>query len=396
MNRNGWDAYAAAEIGYNSFWRDGIYRKGLFPDNSQGKSDVCRFLTYTAKIGGAYSFAGGHKVYANAGFVNDAPTFSQSFISPRTRNSIVKDLQTTKTASFDLNYRYSNNGYDVRATIFWTKIMDQTDMMSFYDDSQNSFTNFAMTGIDQRHAGLEVGFTIPFFLKGLSLKGALSMGEYIYTSTPRMTQTIDNSDEVVFENQPVTYWKSHPKSYKKTDLGGGMFIYDVDENGNYIVETEQKHYVPSTPQIAADLGLYYRTSSYWFFELHGQLFARSYLDMNPLYRTEMAVNGADGETSPEELKYMASQERLDAVNGKARPVFLLNASIGKSWYIQRKYNLGFSLNASNILNNKNVKTGGYEQTRLIDSAGNTRYYRFDPKYFYMYGFNYMLNLYFRF
>ena len=396
MNRNGWDAYAAAEIGYNSFWRDGIYKKGLFPENSQGKSDVCRFLTYTAKAGGAYSFAGGHKLYVNAGFVNDAPTFSQSFISPRTRNTIVKDLKTTKTASVDLNYRYSNNGYDVRATIFWTKIMDQTDMMSFYDDSQNSFTNFAMTGIDQRHAGLELGFTIPFFLKGLSLKGALSMGEYIYTSTPRMTQTIDNSEEVIFENQPITYWKSHPKSYQKTDLGGGMFIYDVDENGNYIVETEQKHYVPSTPQIAADLGLFYRTSSYWFFELHGQLFARSYLDMNPLYRTDMAVNGADGETSPEELQYMASQERLDAVNGKARPVFLLNASVGKSWYIQRKYNLGFSLNASNILNNRNVKTGGYEQTRLIDSAGNTRYYRFDPKYFYMYGFNYMLNLYFRF
>ena len=396
MNKNGWDVYAAAEAGYNSFWRDGIYRKGLFPDNSQGKSDVCSFLTYTAKVGGAYSFPGGHRVYANAGFVNDAPTFSQSFISPRTRNTIVKDLQTTKTASADLNYRYSNNGYDVRATIFWTKIMDQTDMMSFYDDSQNSFTNFAMTGIDQRHAGIEVGFTMPFFLKGLSLKGALSMGEYIYTSTPRMTQTIDNSEEIIFENQPVTYWKSHPKSYKKTDIGEGMYIYDVDEHGNYIVDKEQKHYVPSTPQIAADLGLFYRTSSYWFFELHGQLFARSYLDMNPLYRTDMAVNGADGETSPEELQYMVSQERLDAVNGKARPVFLLNASVGKSWYIQRKYNFGFSLNASNILNNTNVKTGGYEQTRLIDSAGNTRYYRFDPKYFYMYGFNYMLNLYFRF
>lgn len=396
MNRNGWDAYAALELGYNSFWRDGIYRKGLFPDNSKGKSKVCRFFTYTAKLGGAYSFEGGHRLYANAGYVNDAPTFSQSFISPRTRNSVVKNLETTKTVSADLNYRYSNNGYDVRATLFWTKIMDQTDMMSFYDDSQNSFTNFAMTGIDQRHAGLEVGFTIPFFLKGLSLKGALSLGEYIYTSTPRMTQTIDNSEEVIFENQPVTYWKSHPKSYKKTDLGGGLFIYDIDENGNYIVDKEQKHYVPSTPQIAADLGLYYRTSSYWFFELHGQLFARSYLDMNPLYRTDMAVNGADGQTSPEELQYMAAQERLDSVNGKARPVFLLNASIGKSWYIQRKYNFGFSLNASNILNNKNVKTGGYEQTRLIDSAGNTRYYRFDPKYFYMYGFNYMLNLYFRF
>ena len=389
MDKDGWNVHAAGEVGYNSFWRDGIYRKGLFPDNSKGKSQVCSFLTYTVKAGASYSMAGGHRVYANVGYFNDAPTFSQAFISPRTRNTIVKDLQTTKTASFDLNYRYSNNGYDVRATLFYTKIMDQTDMMSFYDDSQNSFTNFAMTGIDQRHAGLELGFSIPFFLKGLSLKGALSLGEYIYTSTPNMTQTIDNSEEVVFENQPVTYWKSHPKSYKKTDIGGGYFVYDQDSNGNYIIETEQKHYVPSTPQVAANLGFNYRTNSYWFFELHGQFFAKSYLDMNPLYRTDMAVNGADGRTSPEELMYMASQEEFD-------PAFLLNASVGKSWYINRKYNFGFSLQLNNILNNTNVKTGGYEQTRLIDSAGNTRYYRFDPKYFYMYGFNYMLNLYFRF
>ena len=47
-------------------------------------------------------------------------------------------------------------------------------------------------------------------------------------------------------------------------------------------------------------------------------------------------------------------------------------------------------------NNKWVKTGGYEQTRLIDSESAERYYRFDSKYFYMQGINYMLNLYFRF
>ena len=103
----------------------------------------------------------------------------------------------------------------------------------------------------------------------------------------------------------------------------------------------------------------------------------------------MAVNGPDGESSPVEIEYMAAQEKFD-------PVFLLNASIGKSWYIDRKYNFGFSLNLQNITNNRNVKTGGYEQTRLIDSAGRKRYYRFDPKYFYMQGINYMLNLYFRF
>ena len=51
----------------------------------------------------------------------------------------------------------------------------------------------------------------------------------------------------------------------------------------------------------------------------------------------------------------------------------------------------------NITNNRNVRTGGYEQTRLVDNTvSKERYYRFDSKYFYMSGINYMLNIYFRF
>ena len=401
----------ALDGGMTSFYREGVVRKGLFPGlnsrgdeyvvdgkvlttyemvdgkkkpiTSKGKSEAPEFFTYSAKLGLQYHFAGGHRIYANAGYFNDAPTFSQSFISPRTRNTLVPVLETTKTVSTDLNYQYSNNGYNVRVTGYFTKIMDQTDMMSFYDDSQNSFTNFAMSGIDQRHMGIELGFKVPLVLQGLSLEGALSWGEYIYTSTPRMTQTIDNSAEIIAENQPVPYWASHP-IYKKTNGE-----YDYDTEGNPVVEKNQKHYVPSTPQLASSLGLNYRTNSYWFFELAGQYFANSYLDMNPLYRTQMAVSGPDKIATPMEIEYMAAQEKFD-------PVFLLNASVGKSWYIDRKYNFGFSLNLQNITNNKAVKTGGYEQTRLIDSKSMERYYRFDSKYFYMQGFNYMLNLYFRF
>ena len=430
--------YAALQGGYTKFWRDGVYRKGLFAGldengneivspvtgnvltsydkngnviTSKGRSDVADFFTYSAKLGAGWFFMGGHRVYANAGYFNDAPTFNQSFISPRTRNTLVPNLTTTKTVSADINYTYSNNGYDIRLTGFWTKIMDQTDMMSFYDDSQNSFTNFAMTGIDQRHMGIELGFEIPLYLQNVFLQGVLSWGEYIYTSTPYMTQTIDNSAEVIIDNQPVTYWKSHP-IYRKTTVDG-IVTYDKDVSGNYIVDKDRKHYVPSTPQLAADLGIRYRSNSYWFVELNAQFFAHSYLDMNPLYRTMTAVAGPDNamtdaaleehsrnwflnETiqdnmglSPQEIEYMAAQEEFD-------PVFLLNASVGKSWYIDRKYNIGFFLEVKNILNNRNVKTGGYEQTRLIDSESRTRYYRFDPKYFYMSGVNYMLNLYFRF
>ena len=89
---------------------------------------------------------------------------------------------------------------------------------------------------------------------------------------------------------------------------------------------------------------------------------------------------------------MTAQERFDHA-------FVLNASIGKNWYISnRRYNLGFSLEVKNILNNQNIKTGGYEQMRLSkDESGTTvKYNRFDSRYFYMLGTTYYMNLYFRF
>ena len=410
-NLGGFTANLAASIGYDSFWRDGLVRKGLFaglddngqpieyagrvlttydkdgnPVTSKGKSDVAEFLTWSAKLSLAYELAGGHRFSVNAGYFNDAPTFSQAFVSARTRNTMVDGLTTVKTFSSDINYQYSNNGYNLRVTGFYTKINDQTDVMSFYDDSQHSFTNFAMTGIDQRHMGIELGVQVPLFLEGLSISGVLSWGEYIYTSNPHMVQTVDNSAEII-RDEDVPYWKSQPV-YKIAGYIDGAPVYDKDAEGNYIIEGEKKHYVPSTPQLAAAIGLNYNIN-YWFFEVTGQYFAHSYLDMNPLYRTAFACGGGDGVITPEEVNYMAAQEEFD-------PAFLLNLSIGKSWYIGRKYNIGFSLNVQNILNNKDVKTGGYEQTRLISSYEKDRYYRFDPKYFYMYGANYMLNIYFRF
>ena len=409
--RGGFTASATGTLGYESFWREGLVRKGLFAgldDNgreisyngrvltsydskgevisSKGKSAVSAFLTYSAKANLQYVFKGGHRIAASAGWFSDAPTFSQAFVSARTRNTLVDGLTNINTLSADLTYQYSGGGRNLRVTGFYTKIMNQTDVMSFYDDSQQSFTNFAMTGIDQRHMGVELGAKVPLFVEGLSLSGVLSLGEYVYTSTPHMVQTVDNSAEII-RDEDVTYWMQQPV-FKILSYENGQPVYDQDANG-YIASGYKKHYVPSTPQLASELALNYRTKSYWFFELNGQYFAHSYLDMNPLYRTSFAVGGPDGEASPTEIEYMTSQEEFD-------PAFLINLSIGKSWYLQRKYNFGFSLEVKNLLNNTGVKTGGYEQTRLITSAGKDRYYRFDPKYFYMCGANYMLNLYFRF
>jgi hypothetical protein len=210
---------------------------------------------------------------------------------------------------------------------------------------------------------------VPSGIPNLALQGVLAYGEYYYTSNPKMYQTIDNSASIVADTYGVTipYWKSHP-----------------DLQGNTI-----RHYVESTPQLAASLGLAWNWN-YWFVDADVDYFADSYLSMNPLYRTDYATAGPDRIVTPEEVVYMASQEKF-------APAWLLNISIGKSWYIQRTYQLGFSLNAKNLLNNTWVKTGGYEQTRIVENTvAKERFYRFDSKYFYMSGFNYMLNIYFRF
>lgn len=395
FSKFGLDVALAGRIGYTKYWREGLLRKGLFPGldangqpmtyegkvittydpitgdaiTSLGKSEVKDFLTGAAKLNVSYVIPGGHRVYANAAFIADAPNFNQAFISPRTRNSIVPNLKTNKTLTADLNYAYSNSGYDVRVTGYYTAIKDQSKVMSFYDDAQNSFTNFAMSGIDQRHIGLELGFKVPLPVPNLALQGVVSYVQFVYTSNPKMYQTYDNSAAIVEDTYGVTipYWKSHPTADGKT----------------------VKHYVSGTPQLATSLGLSWN-KNYWFVDADVDYFDFAYLDMNPLYRTDMATSGPDKTVTPTEIEYMAAQEKF-------KGAVLVNASVGKSWYIKRNYQLGFSLQVKNILNTTNLRTGGYEQTRLVDNTvSKERYYRFDSKYFYMSGINYMLNIYFRF
>ena len=404
-------ASAAGTVGAVGFWREGLVRKGLFAGldengkeiyasdgtlltsydpltgeaiSSYGDSEHKNFLTYGAKGRLEYRIGGNMRVYGNVGYLTEAPTFNKSFLSPRTRNSLVNNLVPVKNFTADINWQLTQGNWNARVSAFYTTIKDQTDVMSYYDDLKNAFTNLALSGIDERHMGIELGFKVPTPVNNLYLQGALSYGEYIYTSNPRMTQTVDNRAELVTLDEIVPYWQSHPVFRK--DASGN---YVKDAEGNAIFDHNQKHYVPSTPQLAGSIGLAWNYN-YWFIDFDFEYFANSYLDMNPVYRTDYAAAGPDNHESAAEIEYMASQEKFD-------PAHLLNINIGKSWYIQRKYQIGFSFNAKNVLNEKNIKTGGYEQTRLVDNTvSKERYYRFDSKYFYLNGANYMLNVYFRF
>lgn len=363
---NLWGAYNArfggftmnvgGEIGGEMMWREGIWRKGLFPDNSKGKSEQLDYLTYKLKGNFEYVFNANHSLSASVVYLADAPTFQTAFVSPRTRNSVTPGLSTEKVFGLDATYEMRYGDLKLRASGYYTKMTDGSRVISFYDDSYGSFVNFVMSGIDKRYYGVEFAAQVPIYM-GISAVGAVSWGEYTYDSNPYFEQFVDNKAESL--GADIVYWK-------------GMRI-------------------ESTPQLAATVGLSYRSPRNLFASVNVNYYDNMYLSMNPLYRTDGVI--LPMMVGTDDIKNLRTQEKFDGA-------FTLSASIGKNWRFMNKYTLGVSLEMKNILNSQNIKTGGYEQMRLQWVGGSSsnpeRYKKFDPKYFYMIGTNYYLNIYFRF
>lgn len=363
VNANAWAHYNFAienlavtlggELGHSTMWRHGLWKKGLFPENSQGDSEKLNYLTYKAKANFLYKLSANHSFEANVVYAQDAPAFQYAFVSPRTRNSVTPGITTEKMFGVDASYNLRLGDIKARITGYYTTFKDQSKVISYYDDVEATFSNLAMSGINKKHFGLEAAASVPLY-QGLSLNGAVSWGQYTYDSNPNFIQMQDNSGEIINEGQ--VYWK------------------------NFRVE--------STPQLAANLGLSYRSRKNVYLSLDGNFYDNMYLSMNPLYRTDAVITPS---MTNEEILAIRSQEKFDNA-------FTLNASVGKSWYINRAYTLGFSLDVRNLLNNQNIKTGGYEQIRLLKNNDESiqKYEAFDAKYFYMFGTTYYLNVYFRF
>ena len=341
------------EIGHASLWRHGLWKKGLFLDDSQGDSKKLNYLTYKLKANFSYKFSAAHSIEANIMYMQDSPEFQSAFVSPRTRNAVTPGLSAEKVFGVDGSYNFRLGELRARVSGYYTKFMNQNKVLSYYDDVEATFSNFAMSGIDKRHFGVEVAASIPLDA-GFYLNGALSWGQYTYDSNPNYVQIQDNSGEI--KNEGKVYWK------------------------NFRVE--------STPQKAMNIGLSYRGPKNIYASLDLNYYSNMYISMSPLYRTDAVLTPG---MTKEDVAELRSQEKFNSA-------YVVNASIGKNWFIKRQYTLGFSLEMKNLLNDQDIKTGGYEQVRLLKNKDTSyqTYQPFDSKYFYMFGSTYYLNLYFRF
>lgn len=333
---NRYRLYLSAHTRYTSMWREGLMRKGLFPDNSFGNSERLNFPTWGIKAGGDYRFTGRHMILFNTLITTNPPLFRNSFLSPRTRNSVTPELKEEMIFSGDLSYVLRSPVLTGRITAYFTRFMNQTEVTSFYHDEWRTLVNYAMTGIDKENYGIEAGAEIGITSE-LTVNAVASVGQFLWITNPRITITQDNNSQVLSNEE--------------------VWIQYFRQSG--------------TPQTALALGAEYNSSRFWWAGITGSWYDNIYLDFNPVTRTR-----DDSGYYP----YWDYQQ-------KAAPGFLIDIFAGKSWRIDDVY-INLSANLSNILNNRSMITGGYEQYRYDPERPEL----FQPRVYYANGFNYFINL----
>ena len=351
------DFFVAGRLSVSSFWRTGLTRVGLFPDNSYGDSEKLLFINPGVKGGITYKINGRHYLTANGAFMTRAPYVNNVFLSPRTRNSVNDNLVSEKIISGELSYIWNSPRVRVKATGYITQFLDGIENKSFFHDDFNAFVNMSLSNLDRRHYGGEFGIEGKIY-KGFAISGVMGIGRSQYTDRPRVTLTQDNSAEVLQEDATV-----YLKNYN----------------------------VASGPQWANTIGLSYNAPQNWFARLNFNYYDWIFVEVNPIRRTEAAVEGMDPDGT--QYKQTIDQERLPGQ-------FTMDFFGGYTWALNRTFksikrpmNLVFSLSVNNLTNNKKFISSGFEQLRFDFNDRNPN--KYPNKYFYNFGINAFFNVAFR-
>ncbi len=179
-----------------------------------------------------------------------------------------------------------------------------------------------MQGIAVRHAGIELSAEI-LLSPNLWLRAAAVLSDNRYTADP-----------VAFEEKETT--------------------------GTLSASNEKVHYdglrVSGAPQQAGTLTFEYRPRG-WQFSASLNAFGGNYVSPAPLRRTDRAL----GQAGLPSESLLSAQECF----GTAATVDLF---VGRTFYLRGSQRLGVYAGVDNLLDRRDIVSGGYESTRLRDDA----------------------------
>lgn len=328
------DFYAAANVSQITNQREGLYQNGRFENSSLGMSEKLSFTNYGAKTGATYKINGRNLIDANVAYLTQAPTIRNSFSNSRENNNIVDDLQSEKMFSSDVSYIRRSPVITSRFTAYYTSIKDATEISFYFADGvggdNTAFVQEILSGIEKQHLGLEFGLEAQV-TSTIKLKGAASIGSFVYANNPDLYLTSDVTNDGIFdENGRSGNYTSNLKNYK----------------------------ISAGPHNAYSVGFEYRDPDYWWIGATANFFSNTFVDIAPLTRSSNFYTDADGLTFPD---YDVDVARELLQQEKFNNYKVINLVGGKSWKIAGYY-VSLFATVNNLLNTA-YKSGGFEQGR---------------------------------
>lgn len=376
FNYRKFDFYLAQTFTRTEYEREGLYRNGIYADNSYGRSGSKLFENFGFKGGFTYKLTGNHLFDFNGAYMTKAPNMRNTFSNARLNNNFTPNLDSETIMAADASYILRTPKFKGRLTGYMSQVHNATEISFYYAESigdgtgdEDAFVSEIMTDINKRNIGLELGMEYQI-TQTIKLTGAASYGQYIYSNNPTL---FINDDEIAANggNSLIDFGKASLKNYRLAGM----------------------------PQQAYSLGIEYRDPKYWWIGANANYLDDNYLDVSNVLRTQNFVLDTNGEPYPgvseESVRNFLKQEKFDSF-------FLVNLTGGKSWIVNTKTRstLGFFASVNNVFDVE-YKTGGFEQSRkaafpdmVADTQNGVR--SFGPKYFYGYGRTYFVNLYINF
>lgn len=349
-----WDVNYGIEISYNNFMRFGNMRNGRAPENSYGAGQRHTFDNAAAKAGATYKINGRNYISAHAAYGTRAPLPDYAYVSPRIKDNAVTGLKSERYLSADISYGWNYRSFRGSITGFWTEMWDGIQKTAFYDDQYSTFMNYVMSGIHTTYKGVEVGLAYKI-TPAITIEAAGTYSRYQYKNRPLGVRSYENG--------------------AAPDVTGTVYL--------------KNYFVGGTPQQAYNLGIDWAAPHMWFFNINASWMGDSYVDLAPIRHEAM----------PDLWQAFESQSELDAKvkeitnQEKLKDCFVVNVSVGKVIYTSwGSININVSVN--NLLNNRNIQTGGYQQGRF--DYDNFNVGKFPNKYYYAQGIRAFVNLGIRF
>ncbi|MDE7473859.1 MAG: TonB-dependent receptor [Muribaculaceae bacterium] len=325
INLPQWDIYYGFKADYTQYMREGHMRTGRDPENSKGKGKHIMFDNAMFKAGATYKLDGRNAFAVHGQYGTRAPLADMIYLTPRYRAGIINDPQSERILSGDISYTWNYRRFRGSISAYATMIDNATERNVFYDDDYRSTVYYVLQDVKRVYKGVELGMA--------------------YKITPSLTATFAGT-------YSRSQYKNNPTGTRVIDNGMEADVSNTVYLRNY--------FLGSTPQTVGNLGLDWAAPKSWFFNINGTWMGDSYVNLSPRYHEAMP-NLWTLYPTPAELEAKIAEL---AHQDKLSDAFVLNLSVGKLVYINRKVSMNFNVSVNNVLNNRNIVTYAYEQSRL--------------------------------